>query len=124
MTVERHVFEDLDTTVIVPRTDLGAEIVETLRPALGKEIQERRYVVIDLRSAGAIDSAGLGLLVRTHQEAKRHGRFLALVAPSRYVLVVLHTMRLDGVFDIFDDLPAALDRVREHPSRNRHTTAR
>jgi anti-sigma B factor antagonist len=51
-----------------------------------------------------IDSTALGLLVRAHQDAKRYGRFVCLVAPSRFVITVLHTMRLRAVFPDFPDL--------------------
>ena len=36
------------------------------------------------------------------------GGVLCLVAPSRFVLTVLHTMHVDGVFPIFDDDVTAL----------------
>uniref|UniRef100_UPI003F49F243 STAS domain-containing protein n=1 Tax=Micromonospora chalcea TaxID=1874 RepID=UPI003F49F243 len=47
-------------------------------------------------------SAGLGLRARAHQDARRDGRRLCLLSPSRFVLTVLHTMRLDGVFTVVD----------------------
>lgn len=65
-------------------------------------------MLVDLTGLEVIDSVGLGLLVRAHQEARRDGRRLCLVAPSRFVLTVLHTMRLDGVFSVVDDrVPAS-----------------
>lgn len=56
-----------------------------------------------MRDAGVIDSAGLGLLVRAYRCTKRCGGGLSLVAPSRFVITVLHTMHLDGMFPIFPD---------------------
>ncbi len=63
-------------------------------------------VVVDLREVGFIDSTALGLLVRARQEARQHDGTFGLVAPSRFVRTVLHTMRLDGAFSIYADWPA------------------
>jgi anti-sigma B factor antagonist len=102
----RHV--DIDAVVITPLT----EAVEGLRQVLEQAAICHRHVVLDLRIAEVIDSAGLGLIVRVHQEAKQRGGTLTLAAPSRFVLTVLHTMRLDGVFALAVDVPAALDGMR------------
>lgn len=110
---ELRVHEDSDTMVIAPLTDVDAEAAGGLREALEQAVRTHRHVLMDLRSANVIDSAGLGMLVRARQDAKHHGGTLALAAPSRYVLTVLHTMRLDGVFDVFDDATTALDMMRQ-----------
>ncbi|MFG1678235.1 STAS domain-containing protein [Micromonospora sp. NPDC049282] len=75
---------------------------EAVRRALAHRSVRGDRVLVDLAGLEVIDSAGLGLLVRAHQEARRDGRQLCLVAPSRFVLTVLHTMRLDGVFGVVD----------------------
>ena len=93
--------DSLDAVVVRPLTDLDREAAEELRPDLMSAAGEGRAVVVDLHAVHLIDSAGLGLLVRAHQEAKQNGGRLALVAPSRFVLTVLHTMRLDGMFTIY-----------------------
>jgi anti-anti-sigma factor len=109
---ELHVHDDLDAVVIAPLTDLDAESAVALKPALEQATRSHRRVLLDMRSAEIVDSAGLGIIVRARQDAKQHGGTLALAAPSRYVLTVLHTMRLDRVFDIFIDRNAALDAFR------------
>ncbi len=76
--------------------------------------------VLDLHAVHLIDSAGLGLLVRAHHEAKHRGGSLSLVAPSRYVRTVLHTMRLDTVFHTYPDEQAAFRALRPDTG---HTTA-
>lgn len=65
------------------------------------------HVLVDLTECATIDSDGLGLLVRAHQEARREDRSLCLVAPSRFVMTVLHTMRLEHVFPVFPTRTAA-----------------
>ncbi|WP_229073597.1 STAS domain-containing protein [Actinoplanes sp. DH11] len=100
--------ENRDATVLTPLADLDRDIAEEIRPVLMSAAGKGRDVLVDLHAVHLIDSAGLGLLVRAHQEAKQHGGRLALVAPSRFVQTVLHTMRLDGVFPLYPDREAAL----------------
>ncbi len=93
-----------DTAVVTPLTDLDEASAGLLREPLADVVRTHRNVLLDMRAVAIIDSAGLGLLVRAHQDARDRGGSLALVAPSRYVLTVLHTMRLDQMFEI---LPTA-----------------
>ncbi|TDC36760.1 anti-sigma factor antagonist [Micromonospora sp. 15K316] len=81
---------------------------EVLRRALREAVEQGDRVLVDLSEVQVIDSTGLGLLVRARQEARRRDATLCLVAPSRFVLTVLHTMRLDGVFPVAESREAAL----------------
>jgi anti-anti-sigma factor len=99
-----------DVAVVTPSTDLDTAAVELLREALTEAVQHHRHVVVDLHAAPTIDSAGLSLLVRAYNEAKSHGGTLSLAAPSRYVVTVLHTMKLHQVFPQYPDVEAALTR--------------
>ncbi len=107
-TCDVRVHDDLDVTVVTPLTDLDATAAEALTMVLGSS----HTVLVDLHAAGVIDSAGLSLLVRAHQQAKQNGGALLLAAPSRYVRTVLHTMRLDGVFETYPDTGQALEVIR------------
>ncbi|WP_250005627.1 STAS domain-containing protein [Actinoplanes sp. M2I2] len=100
--------DDLDTAVVTPLSDLDAAAVELLRESLTEAVRDHRYVVVDLHAAPTIDSAGLSMLVRAYNEAKGNGGTLALAAPSRYVVTVLHTMKLHQVFPLYPDVDAAL----------------
>jgi anti-anti-sigma factor len=102
---------DIDAVVVTPLVDLDAGVVDLLRDGLTAAAGVNRHVVLDLHAVHQIDSAGLGLLVRTHQEAKRRGGSLCLVAPSRFVLTVLHTMRLDPLFPAYPDEQTALRAI-------------
>lgn len=104
--------EDLDLAVITPRTDLDADLTERLRDDVMRAAAVHQHVLMDLRAVGLIDSTGLGLLVRARQEARQHEGAFDLLAPSRFLLTVLHTMRLDGVFRTFADLETALHAIR------------
>jgi anti-sigma B factor antagonist len=89
--------------------DLDLAMAADLRDALGWAVDGHRGVVVDLADVPRLDSAGLGVLIRAHGRARHSGGVLCLVAPSRFVLTVLHTMHVDGVFPIFDDCRTAFD---------------
>jgi anti-sigma B factor antagonist len=97
-----------DTAVVTPLSDLDADAVELLRESLAEAVRDHRHVIVDLHAAPTIDSAGLSMLVRAYNEAKSHGGTLSLAAPSRYVVTVLHTMKLHQVFPLYEDVGAAL----------------
>ncbi|MEW2383558.1 STAS domain-containing protein [Micromonospora sp. NPDC047707] len=73
---------------------------DALRAALAAAEEHAGRVTVDLSTVEHIDSAGLGLLVRARQEARQRGMELCLHAPSRFVLTVLHTMRLQAAFPV------------------------
>lgn len=109
--------DDIAATVITPLADIDASFTQTLRDGLTTALNTSRYVVLDLHAVHLIDSAGLGMLVRAHQEAKRGDGSLSLAAPSRFVLTVLHTMRLDVIFSSYPDEETALNALRRDDSR-------
>ena len=106
------IHHDLDAVVITPSGDLDELAAEQLRDTLLGADPLGRHLVVDLSVVRHIDSAGLGLLVRTHQRTKQEGGIFALAAPSRFVQTVLHTMRLDTVLATITDVSAALDAIR------------
>ncbi|MBM2614621.1 STAS domain-containing protein [Actinoplanes sp. LDG1-06] len=97
-----------DVAVVTPSTDLDAAAAELLREALAEAVRDHHHVIVDLHAAPTIDSAGLSLLVRFYNEAKARGGTFSLAAPSRYVVTVLHTMKLHQVFTLYPDVEAAL----------------
>ncbi|WBB53283.1 STAS domain-containing protein [Verrucosispora sp. WMMD573] len=84
---------------------------DPLRASLRAAFDLAGTVVVDLTQVQVIDSVGLGMLVRAHRDVREQGGRLCLAAPSRFIRTVLHTMKLDGVFPIFDSLDAALDQL-------------
>jgi anti-anti-sigma factor len=100
-----------DAVVITPLTDVESGLVEVLRDGLMTAAGRYAHVVVDMRAVQFIDSSGLGLLVRARQEARSHGGTVSLAAPSRFVLTVLHTMRLDAAFPHFPDQETALGQI-------------
>ncbi|MBQ1066698.1 MULTISPECIES: STAS domain-containing protein [Micromonospora] len=93
--------EDLEQVAGTPAA-ADVDPAEAVRRAIAERSVRGDRELVDLSALEVIDSAGLGLLVRAHQDARRDGRRLCLLSPSRFVLTVLHTMRLDGVFTVVD----------------------
>lgn len=88
--------------------DLDVDVAAELRAALDAALEAHPRVIVDLTRAGAIDSVGLSALVRTRQAARRRGGDVLLAGPSRFIRTVLHTMRLDAAFPVFDTVPQAV----------------
>jgi anti-anti-sigma factor len=95
--------------------DLDIDVVGELRAALDTALQAHPRVVVDLGEAGTIDSVGLSEIVRGRQSARRRGGDLLLAAPSRFVRTVLHTMRLDTAFPMFDSVAQAMSAAEAQP---------
>ncbi|MCG5461924.1 STAS domain-containing protein [Micromonospora sp. NPDC053740] len=100
-----------DVTVVAAAGDVDLDTGDTLRTALRHAADMGGHVVVDLSRVHLIDSTGLGHLVRAHREARDRGATLCLAAPSRFIRTVLHTMRLDGAFPIFDSPEEALAQL-------------
>lgn len=110
--------------VVHVSADLGAEVTGQVRTAVTGAVERCGNLVLDLAEVATVDPIGLGMLVRAHRRARQHHAVMCLVAPSRYVLTVLHTMHLDRVFPIFDDCPSALAWLHHIPtSRPGHPRA-
>ncbi|MEU8228129.1 STAS domain-containing protein [Actinoplanes sp. NPDC048967] len=102
----------LDAVVVHVRAGMDATVAPTLRESLTDAVDRHPHVVVDLTEVPTLDDVGLGLLVRAHRRARRRDGLVVLAGPSRFVITVLHTMHVDGLFPIFDDCPAALDWLR------------
>jgi anti-anti-sigma factor len=82
--------------------ELFGELDVASSPALEAElarVSHSKLVVIDLRSLDFIDSTGLGVLVRTHQQAQEQGFGFGLVQGGGQV------QRLLGLTGLSDQLP-------------------
>jgi anti-anti-sigma factor len=101
-----------DSALVRVHGNLDATTASDLRDALCWAVDRHRAVVVDLAGSPRVDPAGLGVLIRAHGRARHRGGVLCLVEPSRFVLTVLHTMHVDGVFPIFGDCVTALRWVR------------
>jgi anti-anti-sigma factor len=94
--------------IVTVRGDFDVDQADFLRAALAQAIGHHGGVVLNFAEVGVIDSVGLGVLVRAHRDARRSGRQMCLVSASRFIVAVLHTMRIDAIFPRFDSCEEAL----------------
>lgn len=62
------------------------------------------YFLVDLQEVPAIDSSGIGLLVRYLTAAKQRGGSLKLLNPSKFAVQTLKLVRVLNLFEVFEDL--------------------
>jgi anti-sigma B factor antagonist len=67
-----------------------------------------RALAINLARVPRVDSAGIGVLVRTHASLAKAGGKCHIFAPPKMVLETLKMVRLDTVLDLFEDEVSAL----------------
>lgn len=107
--------QDPHAAIVEVTGDIDRLLVSTMQAALGKAAALHRNIVLDLAAVELVDPIGLGVLVRGHVRARKRGGHLCLAAPSRFVLTVLHTMRLDDALPVFGNLPSTLTWLAAHP---------
>ena len=103
-------FREIGSVTIV---DLSGELVlgqsGALRVALGQLMDNRRTkIILNLANVKAIDSSGIGELVRTSTMLRRLGGQMKLVNPSERVRELLEITRLSTVFDTEPDEVTAI----------------
>jgi anti-sigma B factor antagonist len=69
--------------------------------------QGQNKIVLDLEEVPAIDSSGIGMLVRHLTTAKQGGGAIRLLNPSKLTLQALKMVGLLNLFTTFDDLARA-----------------
>ncbi|SIM69088.1 STAS domain-containing protein [Micromonospora cremea] len=107
--------DHLDDLTVAATGDVDLDTGDSLRAALRHAAEVEGHLVVDLTRVHLIDSIDLGLLVRAHREARDRGVTLCLAAPSRFVRTVLHTMRLDRAFPVFESRDEALAQLSQGP---------
>jgi len=91
--------------------DLRGRSLEDLGQSLGRLLQDGdSRIVLDLSGARFIDSAGFGALVSYKKRALERGGDVCLVVGEGRVRDLIEMIRLDRVFDLHDDVAAAVDR--------------
>lgn len=110
--------EHPDAAVVHVHADIDADIAAALRQTLADAVDRYGHVVLDLTDVTTVDPAGLAALVRAHQRARRREGMVCVVSPSRFVVTVLHTMRVDSLFPVFDSCRSALAWLRGGPAGN------
>lgn len=110
------VSEGGDAAVVQVRVAIDVSVADQLRAEIAGAADRCGHVVLDLSDVPTVDPTGLGMLVRARQRARQNDCLVCLVAPSRFVVTVLHTMRVDRIFPVFDDCPSALGWLQRLPT--------
>ena len=110
---------------IAVRTQSGVKVIKlTGRLNLGESVDRMRQTfddslaageirfVVDLGEVSMLDSSGIGLLVRYLTAAKQSGGTLKLLKPSKFAVQTLKMTGLLNLFEVFDDLEAAVTSFR------------
>jgi anti-sigma B factor antagonist len=102
--------------VLRGRVTLGEE-TEALRERIRQLVAAgHSRIVLDLGEVNYIDSVGLSTLVASYTSARRDGGDLKLLNLTRRVHDLLQITRLSTVFDVYDDLDAAVGSFGEAAS--------
>ena|SRR3989442_1345163 len=102
--------EDGSVTIVTVTGDLViGEAETTFKKAVTRLLEEGHInLLVDLSAVGFLDSSGLGALVRALTLAQKEGGQTKLLHAGTQVRKLLQMTKLDSVFEIHEDLEAAI----------------
>jgi anti-sigma B factor antagonist len=102
--------EDGGITVLTVTGDLViGEPETTFKKKITQLLEEGRVnLLVDLSAVGFLDSSGLGALVRALTQSQKEGGQTKLLKARPQVRKLLQMTKLDSVFEIHDDMEAAV----------------
>jgi anti-sigma B factor antagonist len=71
-----------------------------------------KTIIIDLEKVEVMNSSGLGMLVGALSKAKKINVSFALASAPDKILNLLKMTRLDGVFQLFDNIATAVEKLK------------
>ena len=105
----------------LPNVHLVAEMLDAV-------LDDRRTIVVDLARVFTIDSTGLNLLIRMHEQCGLRKANMAVVFTSQSLRRIFSVLSLENVFQIFPTVDAAIRALsltkRPQPSSPRVAAAR
>lgn len=108
--------DDVCVVVFTQSHILDAVAIERMAASL-KEIleasMERRFI-FDFERVTYMSSSALGMLIGLQRRVAQHRAELKLAGVSPEVMEVFRITKLDTVFDIYRDIPAALEAFRKN----------
>jgi anti-sigma B factor antagonist len=108
MQIEERVVDDVTILDLKGKITLG-DGDEVLRDRINSlALQNRLRVILNLEDVPYIDSAGLGVIVRTYTTIRRQGGQLKLVNLTKRITDLLSITKLLTVFETFDTEAEAL----------------
>jgi anti-sigma B factor antagonist len=108
MNLQTH--EDGSVTVLTVTGDLVIGDAETQFKKTVTRLLEEGHVrlLVDLTAVGFLDSSGLGALVRALTQSQKEGGQTKLLGAGPQIRKLLQMTKLDSVFEIHDDMEAAV----------------
>ena len=102
--------EDGEITILTVTGDLVIGEPETMfKKTITRLLEEGRVnLIVDLSGVGFLDSSGLGALVRALTLAQKESGSAKLLHAGPQVRKLLQMTKLDSVFEIHEDLEAAV----------------
>jgi anti-anti-sigma factor len=96
-------------TILTPNVSLGYQNIEELATVFNDCIrQPKTEVILDCKSVKFMDSAGLELLVRAHNDLKDNGGVLKIIGLNETGRDILYATRLINVLNVFNDIHEAI----------------
>jgi anti-anti-sigma factor len=108
--MELETREDGDITILTVTGDLViGEAESTFKKTVMQLVEEGRVnLLVDLSAVGFLDSSGLGALVRALTQSQKEGGQTKLLKAGPQIRKLLQMTKLDSVFEIHDDMEAAV----------------
>jgi anti-sigma B factor antagonist len=108
--MELKTHEDGPVTIVTVNGDLVIGDAETtFKKTVTRLLEEGRVnLLVDLSGVGFLDSSGLGALVRALTNSQKEGGQTKLLNAGPQIRKLLQMTKLDSVFEIHDDLEAAV----------------
>jgi anti-sigma B factor antagonist len=108
--MELQTHEDGSVTVLTVTGDLVIGDAEsTFKKTVTRLLEEgHTRLLVDLSGVGFLDSSGLGALVRALTQSQKEGGQTKLLNAGPQIRKLLQMTKLDSVFEIHDDMEAAV----------------
>lgn len=110
--------QEIDGEIMVLAADGGLDSVNAA--AFVRQVEEMvaggfRQLIIDCGGLTHLSSVGLGTLLRLHARLAKQGGDVRLCGVTGFPMQVLRAMRLDRVFEVYDDVDQARAALRRPP---------
>jgi anti-sigma B factor antagonist len=108
--MELQIHEDGSVTVLTVTGDLVIGDAESqFKKTVTRLLEEgHTRLLVDLSGVGFLDSSGLGALVRALTQSQKEGGQTKLLHAGPQIRKLLQMTKLDSVFEIHDDMEAAV----------------
>lgn len=94
---EVNIVEVQGALCLGPDTEIFRDVIQGLLD------RGEKNILVDLSRVPMIDSSGIGTLVRSYNSVRQKSGKCKLLSPSKFVRHTLEIVRVDSVFEIYDE---------------------